>query len=491
MESVHRLLIAVAVALSTAFVSADGYASETVFPDFSGRDRDYRNYRTRITEGMKKGPNFAEKYTIIEIGCGTGCRFPYVADNSNGELFSFPYGGDEHPYLAFEYSIDSNIVFISYEKSKENKCVVERLSWDGKSFTVEDKLEKSLVEYCQPSSELFLLRDATNAEELPSQARVANATSVLLDPEKVGSMSAEEYAAAVRSAPNVNVRDKDWFTPLHVAARVGTPDNIAALVSAGANVNVRNKAGWTILHVTAWVGTPENIAALVSAGADVEAHAGEGVYPHPRTVLIPFHYAIISHYEGWTPLHFATKAETPKNIAALVSAGADVEAHARDGQTPLHAAAEFGAPASIAALVSAGADVNARNKAGQTPLRSAIEGRNRALERIVALLSAGADVNARDKDGQTALYAAGHFPKRIVVLLSAGADVNARDKDGQTALHAVARRGKPKSITALLEAGASGSVKDVAGKTAFDYAEGNDRVKGTDAYWALNDAQYK
>ena len=49
----------------------------------------------------------------------------------------------------------------------------------------------------------------------------------------------------------------------------------------------------------------------------------------------------------------------------------------------------------------------------------------------------------------------------------------------------------PEHITALLDAGASGSVKDEDGKTPFHYVQDNHQVKGTDAYWALNDAQYE
>ena len=78
---------------------------------------------------------------------------------------------------------------------------------------------------------------------IASSVVFADTTNVLLDPNKVRSMSAEEYAAAVRNAPDVNVRDKDGLTPLHYAASDGTPDNIAALVSAGADVNARSSGG--------------------------------------------------------------------------------------------------------------------------------------------------------------------------------------------------------------------------------------------------------
>jgi ankyrin repeat protein len=108
---------------------------------------------------------------------------------------------------------------------------------------------------------------------LASSVAFADAASVLLDGEKVRSMSAEEYAAVVRSAPDVNVRSENGgSTPLHLVASAGTPENIAALVCAGADVNVRNNLGWIPLHLAARFGIPDNIAALVSAGADVEAH---------------------------------------------------------------------------------------------------------------------------------------------------------------------------------------------------------------------------
>jgi ankyrin repeat protein len=48
----------------------------------------------------------------------------------------------------------------------------------------------------------------------------------------------------------------------------------------------------------------------------------------------------------------------------------------------------------------------------------------------------------------------------------------------------------PDVITALLSAGADAKVKDKDGKTAFDYAQDNWSLKGTYAYWKLNDARF-
>ena len=47
-----------------------------------------REYRTRIREGAKAGPNFAGHYTVIIIGCGTECASFVIVDAASGRVFS-------------------------------------------------------------------------------------------------------------------------------------------------------------------------------------------------------------------------------------------------------------------------------------------------------------------------------------------------------------------------------------------------------------------
>ena len=147
---------------------------------------------------------------------------------------------------------------------------------------------------------------------LASSVAFADVTSVLLDGKKIRSMSAEEFISAVRSAPDVNVRGKFRATPLHVAAVLGTPDNIIALVGAGADLNARDNYGWTPLHAAAGAGTPANITSLINAGAGVETRSDI----------------------GFTPLHVAAAIGTPDNITTLLDAGASGGAKDEDGMTP-------------------------------------------------------------------------------------------------------------------------------------------------------------
>ena len=46
----------------------------------------------------------------------------------------------------------------------------------------------------------------------------------------------------------------------------------------------------------------------------------------------------------------------------------------------------------------------------------------------------------------------------------------------------------PEVIRVLLDAGADGKARDKNGKTAFDYAQDNEKLKGTDALRKLEEA---
>lgn len=80
----------------------------------------------------------------------------------------------------------------------------------------------------------------------------------------------------------------------------------------------------------------------------------------------------------------------------------------------------------------------------------------------------------------------------VSACIKAGADVNARDVLGFTPLlFAAEYTDNPAVITALIKAGANANAANDDGETPFDLAKGNDAIKGSDVYWALNDARFK
>ena len=269
------------------------------------------------------------------------------------------------------------------------------------------------------------------------------------------------------------------------AAREGTEAEVKAALEAGADVNARDEGGRTALHWAAWKNEPAVVKALLDAGAKT----------NPRD---------IDH--GFTPLLDAAYNPNPSVIEALIEAGANANARGRGGWTGLHAAAQNGHAAAIAALLEAGADPSARAGGGVTPLHVATEDAH--LSVIEALLAADADPNAREDGGKTPLhlvvFGAGTYDR----LLRDVAVGNLTRNDGPALaarklgvspriVRLMLERGKavlersPSVIEALLDAGADPTLRDEDGKIPFDYAKDNEALKGTEAYWRLNDGRFE
>ena len=136
--------------------------------------------------------------------------------------------------------------------------------------------------------------------------------------------------------------------------------------------------------------------------------------------------------------------------------------------------------------LEAGADPNERADGGWTPLYFA-----GSAEAVTALLEAGADPMARSLHGGTPLHWA-TTNEAVTALLQAGANLEARDEYRGTPLHRAAELSKnPAVIKVMLDAGADTAARNAAGKTPWDLVQVNDALKGSDAYWRLNDARFK
>ena len=89
--------------------------------------------------------------------------------------------------------------------------------------------------------------------------------------------------------------------------------------------------------------------------------------------------------DGFTALHLAAFLGGPDVVRALVDAGADVTAVARNGMRvqPLHSAAAAGDLESCRLLLDAGADPNAEQHGGFRPLDAALADDDAALAALL------------------------------------------------------------------------------------------------------------
>lgn len=95
------------------------YRGRVRLPDFRGRDHDLATFRTRITDSMRDGANFAGKYRVITIGCGTGCRFNFVGDLTTGRVVAFPLGGEDYGHLDLFYKLNSSLIIAVWDDAPE------------------------------------------------------------------------------------------------------------------------------------------------------------------------------------------------------------------------------------------------------------------------------------------------------------------------------------------------------------------------------------
>jgi ankyrin repeat protein len=112
-----------------------------------------------------------------------------------------------------------------------------------------------------------------------------------------------------------------------------------------------------------------------------------------------------------------------------------VSSHAPDGFTPVALAAFFGHADAARALIAAGADVNAaaKNAFKVQALHAAVAGRN--LDIVRAVLAAGADPNATQQAGFRPIHEAGVNANRELaeLLIAHGADPALTNDAGKSA----------------------------------------------------------
>ncbi|TAY13754.1 MULTISPECIES: hypothetical protein [Rhizobium] len=110
---------------ATDFPVGRVYRGKTAKPDFSGSNAHFRDFRTRIRQGMAGGPGFAGEYSVIQFGCGTGCSAVIVASNKTGRPYSFPRGGEDNMYLTLKYQLDSRLMVAQWGSYDSGKCIME------------------------------------------------------------------------------------------------------------------------------------------------------------------------------------------------------------------------------------------------------------------------------------------------------------------------------------------------------------------------------
>ena len=284
----------------------------------------------------------------------------------------------------------------------------------------------------------------------------------------------------------------DDFTPLHVAASIGSVESTWLLLRAGADLELR-AGGVTPLFLAACGGHPQVAHALIEAGAGVGVHEAAALgRVHDLAALLdedPTRLDEPDPLTERTPLHYAALRGSPAAVRFLLARGVAIEPRApaidgevvwsdatgprvfdspKDeegnagttlGETPLHEAARAGQLEVAMLLVEAGADIEALTSDRETPLALACVWGHGEVARW--LLAAGADPSGAGSVSDTPLHAAvfraGVYKEDVELvetLIRQGADLEAMSSFGETPAQLAAQWGSREVLGLLIAAGA-------------------------------------
>ena len=277
--------------------------------------------------------------------------------------------------------------------------------------------------------------------------------------------------------PNVNLKNEQGDTPLHLAVANNHAKLVKALLKAGADISIKNEQGKTPGELA----RNKQIRALLETAAArrekeialfpaIEAGDAEAIRKGMNEKLSPDAYSADGER---TLLTEAVSRNKPEIARLLVESGANVNLAPPDGQTALHLAATAGSTELIDLLLKHGADPTLRAKNGATALLNTVWDKKLAAAKL--LLPAYKSTNfSPERQGSYPICIAiqRNYVEFVRAFIDAGLDVNDTRFARTPLLVMAAKLNKPEIAALLLQAGAQKDAKDADGKTAADYAKG-------------------
>ncbi|CAD7698948.1 unnamed protein product, partial [Ostreobium quekettii] len=245
----------------------------------------------------------------------------------------------------------------------------------------------------------------------------------------------------INSGGDLDALDDIGETPLHHASEFGKLEIATLMVEKGADVDIKNSEGETAEDLICEVECPEDIrlgleklfaeaapapptptAPKVPTRSSPAPQAPSGPPSELDLMLLALAMsepndtgnamatdliakganpnACCGEFDG-SALHVTVRHDNDGVAAALIEAGADLNAVDKLEDTPLHIAPFWDAVRVAKLIIDAGPDLNAQDDIGETPLHHAAEFGNVEITRL--LLAAGADTEILNLEGEKAV----------------------------------------------------------------------------------------
>ena len=262
--------------------------------------------------------------------------------------------------------------------------------------------------------------------------------------------------------PDVNTRDKDKWSPLISASKLGDLNLVKRLMEMGAQQfesdenEVVDMGGWSAVTWASYKGHFNVLDFLLNN----QYQKGD-----PSS---------ISDF-GMAPLIWASGRGHSDCVELLLKHGADVQKSDKFGSTALFWACRKGHLESVKLLLKADVDVNAVGANGQNSM--IVAAKNGHVDCVDELLRYSSNVNQTDKDGNSALSFACASGEFMIVekLLASGAYLNHPNHKEDTPLILATRHGHASIVRALLSRNCNVNHAGNGNKTALYWAADNSK----------------
>ncbi|KAJ5077570.1 pote ankyrin domain [Anaeramoeba ignava] len=286
------------------------------------------------------------------------------------------------------------------------------------------------------------------------------------------SIEACEYLIKKYKIKNFYTKNKEGFTPVHLAAKYGHVEMLEMFSKLKLKLKSFSKEKSNALHYASENGKILAVEFLVDHGLSMKSTNAKRKTPLTLAQMNKHHEVctLLIEKGARSAIHEYVKHGNVQKVKKLFKKRSEIEDFDSDGNKPIHLATIHNRFEITQILISQGADLDSINGNKYTPLHISIINGNYSIATL--LITNGASLTKEDGDGNSALHLSViHNQMEITRAIAAtNFDMNTKNREGTTALNMAAQQDNFEIFQILLDFGGNPNITDQDLKTPLHEA---------------------